>query len=153
MAQKKKKYRLKRKAWVEHEVMESGAFRGLPSTAMWVLLRFMQKQTWRNAKVGGHNTKIYENSCLTFTYSEAEYFGIGSTPFLRSIKTLIYRGFLDIKHRGGSFGIGCDYTTYKLSNRWREWGNNPKKPNNGFERVEFPRLMPKSMGFKGKPKV
>lgn len=153
MAQKKKKFRLKRKAWVEHEIMESGAFRGLPGTAMWILLRFLQKQTWSNTKIAGNNIKVYDNSSLTFTYSEAKHFDIGHSQFYRSIKTLIHRGFLDVKHRGGSFGIGCDFTTYKLSNRWRDWGDDPRKPRNGFEGVEFPRLMPPGLGFRGRPEV
>jgi hypothetical protein len=144
---KKRKFKLKRKAWVEHEIMESGAFRGLPGTAMWILLRFMQKQTWSSRKVAGRNIKVYENSSLTFTYSEAKHFDISSTQFYRSIKTLIYRGFLDIKHRGGSFGIGCDYTTYKISNRWREWGDDPKKPRNGFENVVEGQFPSRGIGF------
>lgn len=114
MAQKKKKFRLKCKAWVEHEIMESGAFRGLSGTAIWILLRFLKKQTWKNTKIGGQNIKVYENSSLTFTYSGSQHFDIGNFQFYRNIKTLIYRGFLDVKHRSGSFGIGCDYTTYKL---------------------------------------
>jgi len=121
---RKRKFKLKRKAWVEPEMMESGALKGLSGTAMWVLLRFQQKQTWGHAKQGGHKVKIYENSGLTFTYAEANHFGRSSATFYRSIKALVGRGFLDVEHRGGTFGSGeiKDYTRFKLSDRWKAWG-------------------------------
>ena len=141
MARKKKKFKLKRKAWIEPEMMESKAFRSLPATAMWVLLRFIQKQPWSESKVGGHKTRIYENSGLTFTYTEAEYFDIPGSTFLRSIRVLVERGFLDVEHRGGTFGHGeiKDYSRFKLSNRWKAWGTDD------FKKREFKRLKYKSM--------
>jgi len=89
-----------------------------------VLLRFQQKQTWSHMKQGGRNIKVYENSGLTFTYTEAAYFNIIDSTFHRTIKTLVKRGFLDVEHRGGTFGHGeiKDYTRFKLSQRWKAWG-------------------------------
>jgi len=112
MKRKKRKFKLRRKAWVEPEMMESEVFRNLSGTAMWVLLRFLQKQSWSHMKRGGRNIKIYENSGLTFTYTEAAHFNISGSTFHRTIKALVERGFLDVEHRGGTFGHGeiKDYT-------------------------------------------
>lgn len=129
-----KKYRLKRKALIEHEMMESKAFRSLNGTTMWILLRFFQKRTWSETKIGGRKTKIYEDGGLTFTYPEANYFGISDTTFLRSIRVLVQCGFLDVEHRGGTMGQGRDYSRFKLSDRWRKWGTAD------FEERDFPRL-------------
>ena len=141
MARKKKKFKLNRKAWIEPEMMESKAFRSLSGRAMWVLLRFTQKQTWTERKVGGRKIRIYENNGLTFTYTEAKYFDIPASTFLRSIKVLVERGFLDVEHRGGTFGYGeiRDYSRYKLSNRWKAWDTDD------FEMKEFKRLKYESM--------
>ena len=136
MKRKKRKFKLRRKAWVEPEMMESEVFRNLSGTAMWVLLRFLQKQSWSHMKRGGRNIKIYENSGLTFTYTEAAHFNISGSTFHRTIKALVERGFLDVEHRGGTFGHGeiKDYTRFKLSQRWKAWGTSE------FEKKEFVRL-------------
>jgi len=141
MARKKKNFKLRRKAWIEPEMMESKAFRSLPAKAMWVLLRFTQKQFWYETKIGGRKQRVYENSGLTFTYTEAKYFDIPASTFLRSIRVLVERGFLDVEHRGGTFGHGeiKDYTHFKLPNRWKTWGRDD------FEMKEFKRLKYKSI--------
>lgn len=132
-SKKKKSYRLKRKALIEPEMIECEAFRSLNGTEKWILLRFLQKRTWREAKINGRKTKIYENGGLTFTYQEAHYFGISNASFYRAIKTLVERGFLDVEHRGGTFGRGeiRDYTRFQLSDRWRLWGSDK------FKKKEF----------------
>jgi hypothetical protein len=134
-----KKYRLKRKAWIEYEMMESEAFRSLSGTAMWVLLRFMQKREWSHTRSSGRKIRVYEDSSLTFTYPEANHFGISDTTFLRSIKTLVRRGFLDVEHRGGTMGQGRDYSRFKISDRWRKWGAAD------FDETDFPRLRYRGM--------
>jgi len=133
MSKKKKPRQLGRKAWVEPEMMVSEVFRSLSGTAMWVLLRFIQKCEWSTIRLNGKKTKVYQTDGLTFTYTEANYFGLSNATFYRAIKMLVERGFLDVEHRGGSFGRGeiKDYTRFKLSNRWKAWG----KPD--FVRKEF----------------
>ena len=146
---KKRKYRLRRKAWVEPEMMESEAFRSLSSKAMWVLLRFMQKQTWGEMKTGGRKVRVYENSGLTFTYAEANHFGFSNATFYRAIRALVERGLLDVEHRGGTFGQGeiKDYTRFKLSDRWKAWGT-PE-----FVAKEFKRLRYKGMDVQSRLKA
>jgi hypothetical protein len=130
---KKAKFKLKRKAWVEPEMIVSEAFRTLPSSAMWVLLRFTQKPKWYDTKSGGRKRRVYENNGLTFSYSEANHFGLSNATFYRSIKALVERGFLDIEHRGGTFGHGeiKDYTRFKLVDRWKHWDTDK------FQKKEF----------------
>lgn len=147
--QKKRKFKLKRKAWVEPEMMTSEAFRALSGSAMWVLLRFTQKPKWYDTKSGGRKTRIYENNGLIFTYSEANQFGLSNATFYRAIKTLVERGFLDVEHRGGTFGHGeiKDYTRFKLVDRWKAWGT-PE-----FIEKDFPRLKYSSMDVQSRVKA
>ena len=128
-----KKFKLKRKAWIEPEMVASEAFRTLPSSAMWVLLRFTQKVKWFDSKVAGQKQRVYENNGLTFTYAEANYYGLSNATFYRAIRTLVRRGFIDVEHRGGTFGHGeiKDYTRFKLSNRWEAWETDK------FQKKEF----------------
>jgi hypothetical protein len=148
MAREKKNFKIRRKAWIEPEMMESRAFRSLSGNQTWILLRFIQKQPWYETKIGGHKQRVYENSGLTFTYTEAKYFDIPASTFLRSIRRLVERGFLDVEHRGGTFGHGeiKDYTRFKLSNRWKTWGTDD------FKNREFKRLKYKSMDVQSRMK-
>jgi hypothetical protein len=122
MKNRRKKYSLKRKVWIEPEMMESKVFRSLSSKAMWVLLRFLQKITWEKRKMSGSATKlnIYEKGGLVFTYDEAIQFGISRSRFHYIIRELVEKGFIEIEHQGGCYGR--DYSRYKLSDRWRTWG-------------------------------
>jgi hypothetical protein len=117
------RHRLKRKAWVEPEMMESDAFRTLPRNAMWVFLRFTQKRPWRDTRIAGRKMRVYENDGLTFSYSEANELGMSNSTFYRAIKELVHRGFIDVEHRGGTFGHGeiKDYSRFRMSDRWRHW--------------------------------
>jgi hypothetical protein len=154
MRQKTRGYRLKRMAWVEPEMMESEAFRSLDRRPLWVLLRFHQKVTWSEMKQGGRKVKVYEKTGLVFTYHEAEGFGIPSGTFLRSIRILVEKGFLDVEYRGGRMGQGRDYSRFKLSDRWRKWGTNDFQEAH-FERERHPgmdvlsRVKSKSTAIRG----
>jgi hypothetical protein len=138
MSTNKKKFRLKRKAWIEPEMMESEAFRSLSGTAKWILLRFNQKREWSNVKIGGKKKTVYQTDRLTFTYAEAKHFGISGSAFWRGIKELVRRGFIDVEHRGGTFGHGeiRDYTRFKISDRWKLWGK-PEFVRKEFKRVKY----------------
>lgn len=58
MSKKKKPRQLGRKAWVEPEMMVSEVFRSLSGTAMWVLLRFIQKCEWSTIRLNGKKLKF-----------------------------------------------------------------------------------------------
>lgn len=112
-------------------MFESAAFRSLSSKAMWALLRFLQKRTWEKAKIGrGKTQTIYQTEGLSFSYTEAEAFGISKAQFHRILKKLVERGFLDPEHRGGAYGR--DYSRYAMSDRWRNYG----QPNFEFKTLE-----------------
>jgi len=105
----------------------------LSAKAMWVLQRFMQKRKW--TKTGGRKKQIlYDNTGLCFTYAEAKYFNISTSQFHTILKHLIEVGFLDVEHQGGAYGR--DYSRYRLSDRWRNYGTSL------FKRVEKQRRLP-----------
>lgn len=120
MSKASKRPSLKRQVRMEGDMLESEAFLGLSGKAMWVLLRFLQKRTWRSPKGKRGGKPIYENNGLSLPYSEANAYGISTAQFHRILKTLVERGFLDPEHRGGAYGR--DYSTYGLSGRWRWFG-------------------------------
>jgi hypothetical protein len=132
MRSRKKNFHLKRKVWIDPDMMESEVYRSLSSKAMWALQRFIQKCSWSKVKVGGRKQTVYENGGLSFPYSEANHFGISTAQFHRILKTLVEKGFIDVEHRGG--GLGRDYSRYKLSERWRKWGT-PEFEDETLERV------------------
>ena len=115
--------RERRKVWIEADMFASEAYRTLPASAMWVLQRFHQKMKWTTMKRGRENYRIYERNGLRFPYSEARDYGWSDATFYRAIRALCDRGFIDIIHRGGAFGVSSfkDYSTYSMSERWRKW--------------------------------
>ena len=143
----KKKYKLKRKVWIEPEMMESEVFRSLSAKAMWVLLRFHQKCTWEKRKRPGTNEKwtFYYKTGLVFTYTEAHYFGISKAQFHRIIKLLVQRGFIDIEHQGGAYGRDC--SRYSLSDRWMNYGT-PE-----FKEVVKQRVLPLGLDVQARKKA
>lgn len=131
---KRKKYKLNRKVWMEPEMVQSSVFMSLSKSAMWVLLRFLQKITWSEVRQGRRKVRVYKTTGLVFTYAEAKAFGISESTFWRAIKRLVEKGFLDIEHQGGAYGP--DYSRYKLSDRWKKYGT-PE-----FKVVEKRRVLP-----------
>ena len=115
-----KKYRLNRDARIEAKMLDSAAFRELSATGIRVLLRFLQKRTWSNYKVGGKKKIMFNDTGLSFTYEEASELGIKNTAFYDAVKRLVELGFIDIEHQGGAYGK--DYSRYALSKRWQDYG-------------------------------
>jgi hypothetical protein len=134
MGPDKNKFRIKRDIFVTWEISESEAFCTLSGTAIRVLLRFLQKRTWSKMKHKGKKTIIYNNSGLSFTYTEAKALGISTSAFYRTLTKLISVGFIDIEHQGGPYGR--DYSRYKISERWQDYGTDK------FVNVEKARIVP-----------
>jgi hypothetical protein len=147
MKNRRKKYSLKRKAWIEPEMMESEVYRSLSGKAMWVVQRFHQKMNWEKKKMPGSGTKLnfYEKGGLVFTYDEAFHFGISRSRFHTIIKKLVEKGFIEVEHQGG--GRGRDYSRYRLSDRWRKWGT-PE-----FEEVTKKRVLQAGLDVQSRKKV
>ena len=127
-----KKYLLRRDVWIPWDMFSSTAFKKLSAKGVWVLCRFLQKRTWTKGK-GKRQRTQYNNCGLVFTYDEAEHLGISQSQFHTIIKRLVEVGFLDMEHQGGMYGH--DYSRYKLSERWRDYGT-PM-----FKKVEKKRVL------------
>jgi hypothetical protein len=83
---------------------------------------------------------IYSDEDFIFPYAEAAFLGIGTTQYCKNIKKLIEVGFLDLVHQGGWYQKHereKDYSVYKLSERWRDYGTNE------FVKVEKEKVLPK----------
>jgi DNA-binding transcriptional ArsR family regulator len=131
MKEKPSKNRLKRKAIVDSEVIESRAFRKLSAADMLVYLRCLQKRSWTKHK----HKIVYTDEPFGFPYSEAtQVLGIGRSTFRRAIRRLHERGFIKVEHQGGSFE-GKDYSRYSLSEDWRQYGTPDFKPRKKLQTV------------------
>jgi len=111
-----RKYFLKRDIYLSWEYMDSEAFRRLSGKAKIVVLRFLQKRSWK----GKGKKTTYCNTNLAFTYEEAEELGIKRSRFCDIIKELVEFGFIDIEHQGN--GLSKDYSIYAVSDRWKYYG-------------------------------
>lgn len=130
---KKKNWSLKkRRVYINGDMFESEAYRLLSAKAAWVLLRFLQKREW-SYPGKKHKNPIYNGKALTFTYEDANFWGISTSQFHTIIKKLVEVGFIDVEHQGGFFGR--DYSTYNLSTRWRLYGTSL------FEKVKKKRVL------------
>jgi hypothetical protein len=147
MKNRRKKYSLKRKVWIEPEMMESEVYRSLSGKAMWVVQRFHQKIHWEERRVpgSGRKEKIYLKDNLAFTYDEAIKFGISRSRFSDILKELVAKGFIDVEYQGGCYGR--DYSRYKLSDRWRKWGT-PE-----FEKVTKQRVLQSGLDVQSRKKA
>ena len=88
---------------------------------------------------------VYDKTGLAFTYAEAAYFGISKAQFHRIIKLLVERGFIDIEHQGGAYGR--DYSRYKLSDRWENYGTP------GFKRIVKDRVLQPGLDVQARKKA
>lgn len=117
---KKKKFVLKRAAYLSWEILDSGAFKKLSAKGIQVLLRFSQKRTWADYKVKRKKKRVYNDKNLSFTYTEAQELGISTSQFHVILVKLVEVGFIDMEHQGG--GLTRDYSRFALSERWRDYG-------------------------------
>jgi len=130
----KKGWPLNRLVVIQPDMFQSRAFRDLSKTALHVLMRFLQKQTWPEGN--GRKKKklknvVYRNEDLVFIGREAKWLGIKDSSFRRAIKELVEHGFITIVHQGGAYGPQNDYSRYRLVDTWKLWNTtsftHPKK--------------------------
>ena len=107
--------------FVEKELFESKAFIALKGVAPQVLIIFLGKRWFEKVGRKGKEQRFCRNcSELVFTYIEAEKkFEITKSRFSRAIGNLLAKGFITIKHAGGSYQQ--DKTVYALSDKWISW--------------------------------
>ena len=130
-------YKERSKNWAirfPHALLHSEAYKDLKyAPAIKVLNWFYEKIRLQkvNRKRRGMNRYKLINEAISFTYNEAKCRGLTDQQFSRALKELHSRGFIDIKEHGT--GLIGDYTTYVISERWRDF-DTPK-----FRFVEFPK--------------
>ena len=120
-----KKFKIKSEIRIEADIFYSPAFQCLSRSTMIALMRCLQKRKWEFEKIRGKKRMIYTNDEFIFPYAEAALLGIGTTQHWKNMIKLIEVGFLDLAYQGGSFqkyDHEKDYSRYKLSNRWRDYG-------------------------------
>ena len=83
-----------------------------------------------------------------FTYSEAKRHGFSESTFIRAIRQLWEKGFIELVERGGLRGQGRSNSRYKLAAYWKTYGEkwtdrkmsqqdpfeNTTEPKNGSEK-------------------
>jgi hypothetical protein len=97
---KANKFRLNRDIYLEADLLESPAFKMLSAKGILVLLRFLQKRTWRKTK--RHRRPEFNDDIVAFTYEEANDMGISKSQFHTIIRRLVDVGFIDMEHQGGA---------------------------------------------------
>lgn len=118
----KQKFILKRNVLIDWQMLDSKAFKSLSANAIRALIRFLQKRTWTGKK----KERVFRNTGIVFTYSEAEELEISISSFHDIIKKLYEVGFIEIEHQGG--GLAKDCSRYALSERWKTYGTTHFKP-------------------------
>ncbi len=119
--------------FLEADILNSEAFRGLSRWGLLVYLRFLQKRVVvkEKHKSRASSYRIANNGEIVFPYREALALGIGERAFRNALDELIDKGFLDIT-RHGKGGRSGDATLYFLDTRWRDYGTErfrpPRKP-------------------------
>ena len=106
MSKKKKKNIDGEWSYIEHNIINSEAWKGLKAHTKWLYFEF--KFRWY-----GDNTRN-----IILTYNEAKSI-MAIKTFTNDRKLLIERGFIDVIKRGG---LEKQFMIYGLSNRWKKYG-------------------------------
>ncbi|MFC1551206.1 hypothetical protein ACFL6P_01450 [Candidatus Latescibacterota bacterium] len=106
---------------LSNRLLNSDAFWTLSTNAIRVLLIFYMKRRFYKksyAKSKRIPTNfVINNGEITFSYNEAEAYGIKSDTFRRAIDKLLEVGFIDIN----ILGTQRRMTKYSISNRWEKY--------------------------------
>jgi len=110
---------------INKDLLKSQVFRELSGIAKSVFFDFLMKCRVKKSKARpGRRSEvvILNNGEITYSYSEALNKGITRPRFNRALRELIQAGFIDVEH-SGSGGVKGDLSTYSISDRWRQFGN------------------------------
>lgn len=105
---------------IEHNIINSEAWKGLKAHTKWLYIEY--KLRWY-----GDNTKN-----IILTYIEANKI-MSIATFINDRKLLIERGFIDVIKRGG---LEKQPMIYGLSNRWKKYGTKD------FIKVDIKKILP-----------
>lgn len=98
--------------------LTSVAFRELLPTSLKIYCHFKRIAGVLRAKSRGTFNGLFD-----FTYSEAARYGFGTKTFSNCIGDLNDKGFIDIVDSGGLRGNCHSNAKYRLSERWRDYGD------------------------------
>lgn len=110
--------------YIPKDMLKSGVFRSLNGTSIIVYFDFRVKvkvQKTKGTRLKKSEWIILNNGELEYTYAEAEAKGIKRPRFIRALRELVEKGFIDVAH-AGSGGIKGDKSKYAISERWRDYG-------------------------------
>jgi hypothetical protein len=62
------------------------------------------------------------DATFIFSYGDARNMGFASRTFSRIITDLVAKGFVELAGYGGMRGFCNSYNKFKISNRWRQYG-------------------------------
>ena len=137
------KLKIKNEIRITADIFYSEAFKKIKRSGSIIvtLMRCLQKRKWKFEGKSRNKKMIYLDEGFIFPYAEAAFLDIGTTQHWKNINKLIEVGFLDVVHQGGWYQKherDRDYSVYKLSERWRDYGTNE------FVKVEKKKVLPDS---------
>lgn len=118
-------YKQRSRTWatrIDFDLLHSAAYKELNyAPALKLLTWFHEKVKVKvNKKKKGNARYQVLDGDLSFTYSEGECRGLSHEQFSRAIREIHKLGFIDIKKPGSR--LRNDWTSYLISNRWRDFG-------------------------------
>ena len=122
MPKKKKTTGLPPGTWIEREMFESKAYWALNGSAPQLLTLFLGKRSReRVADKKGVKSHQWTNlDSITMTYAELKNkYDITQPRATRAIDELLAKGFLEIRHYGGTYKK--DKSIYSLIDKWKFW--------------------------------
>jgi hypothetical protein len=128
---KRKKNRISSFVAFPWQLLNSNAYLALKPSSAKALPYFLGK-----IKVAFGDPARYETE-FAFGYGEALRLGFSAATFHGIICDLIEKGFIDGISKGGLRGAGGTYSLFKLSERWRDYG----EP--GFELLKWQCVEPR----------
>ena len=111
--------------FIERALLESAAYHQLSGTATKVLLQFHLKRVMEPPPKNSRRNHwtIVNNGSITFSYSEAQSYGISRRAFGMALTQLIDHGFIDRVEIGGRHRQTC--SRYGISDHWRQKNSDP----------------------------
>jgi hypothetical protein len=99
------------------DTLNHRAYKALPPHAAKLLPYFIGK-----VKINPRES-AYHNETFSFTYREAQNYGCSKRTFYNVVTALVKYGFIDPVRRGGLKGLNMTASIFKLSGRWKDYGN------------------------------
>jgi hypothetical protein len=129
---------------VENELLHSEAFRSLryAPTLKVLFWAYEKREVRKTNRRGSKKFEVIDNP-FPFSYEEGRRRGLTDKQFGRAVRELISSGFWDLEKQGK--GLQGDYSLYRLSERWRKYGEKD------FDSRDLPKRV--GWGCFGSPKV